>query len=49
MTRWKLNKAVREKDIDCLITCDDGVLAETEPEILGTEYSSPLMESIVFT
>jgi len=50
MTRWKLNKAVREKDIDCLITCDDGVLVEMEPEILGTEYSSsPLMGSIVFT
>jgi hypothetical protein len=50
ITRLKLNKAVREKDTDCLITYDDGVPAETEPEILGTEYSSaPLMESIVFT
>jgi hypothetical protein len=37
-------------DADCLITCDDGVPAETELEILGTEYSStPLTESIVFT
>jgi hypothetical protein len=37
-------------DADCLITCDDSVLVETELEILGTEYSStPLMESIVFT
>src|SRR5271170_1750552 len=50
MTRWKLNKAVREKDTDCLITCDDGIPAETELEILGTEYSStPLTEGIVFT
>jgi hypothetical protein len=50
MTRWKLYKAVREKDTNCLIPCSDGVPAETEPEILGTEYSSTsLTESTVFT
>ena len=50
ITWWKLIKVVREKDINCLITCDDGVLVETELEIFRTEYSSsPLMGSIIFT
>lgn len=37
-------------DANCLITCDDSVLAKTELKILGTKYSStPLIKSIVFT
>jgi hypothetical protein len=41
MTRWKLNKAVREMDADCLITCDDAVPAESIVFTSDTSTDSP--------